>query len=118
MQLNLPWHPYSDRFLEQTHRVLAYGRALPRDVSSLRNWMKNGSLSRDERKYLDSEQDLINLTSPSDAARKNLEDWVEDLLVDHWKGFRSVWPPNCWFCLFRLVNTNEGLTGSAVFSSD
>ncbi|KAI1120330.1 hypothetical protein F5Y10DRAFT_273172 [Nemania abortiva] len=79
-----------DCFLEKTHRILGYNRALSRDVSSLRNWMKNGSLSRDERKYLDHEQDLINLASSSDAARKNLEDWVEDLVVDNWKGFRSI----------------------------
>jgi hypothetical protein len=52
--------------------------------------MMNGSLSRDERRYLDQQQDLVNLGSSSDAARKNVENWVEDLLVDNWEGFRSV----------------------------
>ncbi|PMD31747.1 hypothetical protein L207DRAFT_572531 [Hyaloscypha variabilis F] len=79
-----------DSFLEKTHQILNYSRALPRDVSSLRNWMMNGSLSRDERRYLDQQQDLVNLGSSSDAARKNVENWVEDLLVDNWEGFRST----------------------------
>ncbi|KAI0436947.1 hypothetical protein F4803DRAFT_566438 [Xylaria telfairii] len=76
-----------DCFLEKTHRVLGYNQ---RDVSSLRNWMENGSLSKVERKYLDQERDLINLASSNDAGRKNLEDWVEDFVVDNWKGFRSI----------------------------
>jgi hypothetical protein len=52
--------------------------------------MMNGSLNKDERRYLDQQQDLISLGSSSDAAKKNLENWVEDLLVDNWEGFRSV----------------------------
>ncbi|PMD64853.1 uncharacterized protein K444DRAFT_640603 [Hyaloscypha bicolor E] len=79
-----------DSFLEKTHRILGYVHALPRDVTSLRNWMMNGSLNKDERRYLDQQQDLISLGSSSDAAKKNLENWVEDLLVDNWEGFRSI----------------------------
>ena len=62
-------------------------------MSSLQNWVDGtGCLSREETQYLEHEHEheLITLASPNDTAMKQLEDWVEDLFVRRYKGFREV----------------------------
>lgn len=80
-----------DSLLERTYRIMNFNSALPRDVLSLQNWVEGtGCLSRDETKYLKHERELFSLVPPGDNAMKQLEDWVEDQLVRHYKNFRAV----------------------------
>jgi hypothetical protein len=70
---------------------MSFNCALPRDVLSLQNWVEGtGCLSREETEYLENERELISLAPPGDKAMKQLEDWVEDQFVRHYKGFRAV----------------------------
>ncbi|KAI1745786.1 hypothetical protein F4680DRAFT_113322 [Xylaria scruposa] len=79
-----------DSLLESTHRVLSLGHAQPRDISSVQNWINGtGCISKDETAYLDHDKELISLAFCKDGATKKLEDWVEDLFVDRYEGFRS-----------------------------
>ncbi|KAH8879228.1 hypothetical protein GQ53DRAFT_854994 [Thozetella sp. PMI_491] len=79
-----------DLLLEKTQSALKFSRAAPRDVISLRNWVDaTGCLSRPETQFLNHELELISLAS-DDSAMKKLEDWVEDLLVRYYKGFRML----------------------------
>ncbi|KAK4176441.1 hypothetical protein QBC36DRAFT_311121 [Triangularia setosa] len=71
-----------DRFLEQTHRMLSFNPAQPRDIRSLQNWLKgNVTLARDESEYLSYRNDLLSLASTKDDAMTKLEAWVEDGLA-------------------------------------
>jgi hypothetical protein len=70
---------------------MSFNCALPRDVLSLQNWTEGtGCISREETEYLEHERELISLAPPGDNAMKQLEDWVEDQFVRHYKGFRAV----------------------------
>ncbi len=65
---------------------MSFNHALPRDVMSLQNWVEGtGCLSREETKYLEHERELFSLVPPGDNTMKQLEDWVEDQLVRHYK---------------------------------
>jgi hypothetical protein len=78
-------------FLERTHKILRFDSALPRDVSSLQSWASaNGCISRDETEYLEYEQELASLLSFNDRGIKEVEDWVENLFIRYYKGFRAV----------------------------
>ncbi|KAK8093409.1 hypothetical protein PG997_000094 [Apiospora hydei] len=80
-----------DEFLSRSHNTLNLKKALSRDVSSLENWVDATScISRDERGFLHHERELLTLSASEDSAIKKLEDWVEDLLVDRYKGFRAI----------------------------
>ncbi|KAI1303464.1 hypothetical protein F5Y03DRAFT_186238 [Xylaria venustula] len=80
-----------DTLLEGTHKILSLNRAQPRDITSLRNWTNGtSSISRDETAYLEHEGELISLAFCKDGATKKLEDWVEDLFVRRYKGFRHM----------------------------
>ncbi len=71
--------------------MLSYGHANSRDLASLRNWLEEaGCLVEDETAYLERENDLISLASSRDLAMKQLEDWIEDWLVQYYRGFRAV----------------------------
>lgn len=71
--------------------MLAYDRASPRDVTSLRNWLaETGCLTRTETAYLKQFDDLVTLGSSADPALKRLEDWTEDQLIQHYPGLRKV----------------------------
>jgi len=71
--------------------MLSYTRANPREVESLQNWLEGtGCIDEDETSYLERRGDLVSLASSHDHAMKRLEDWVEDRLVQHYKGFRAV----------------------------
>lgn len=71
--------------------MLSYGRANSRDTDSLRNWLEEtGCLVEAETLYLEQQNDLVSLASSSDVAMKRLEDWVEDRLIQYYKGFRAV----------------------------
>jgi hypothetical protein len=60
-------------------------------VSSLQNWTDGtGCISANETEYLHHKSGLIGLGSSSDSAGKQLEDWVEDLVIHRYKGFRAV----------------------------
>ncbi len=74
--------------------MLSYSHADPRDVASLQNWLdETGCLSEDEASYLNTGSDLVSLAPSRDPAMKQLEDWVEDRLIQHYKGFRAVRNP-------------------------
>ncbi|KAI1141534.1 hypothetical protein F5Y05DRAFT_410091 [Hypoxylon sp. FL0543] len=80
-----------DLFVERTCKILSLRHALPRDVSSLEKWLRaKGCISRSERKFLENKLELASLASSNDSALKQLEDWVEDILIDHYKGFRAL----------------------------
>lgn len=80
-----------DVFMSQCRQLLSYGRANSRDSASLRNWLEEtGCLVEDETSYLERENDLVSLASSSDVAMKRLEDWIEDRLIQYYKGFRVV----------------------------
>jgi hypothetical protein len=71
--------------------MLSYNSASQRDVTSLLNWLEGtGCISEEETSYLDRTSDLVSLASSSDLAMKQLEDWVEDRLIQHYRGFREV----------------------------
>lgn len=57
--------------------------AKPRDVDNLRNWVRNTScIARDEIKYLDEKQDLMNLdTTLVDGASHRIRNALEDLFT-------------------------------------
>jgi hypothetical protein len=79
--------------------MLSCSRANARDIVSLQNWLeRTGSVNEDEISYLDRENELVSLASSNDLAMKQLEDWIEDRLIRHYKGFRAVQfqslPPN------------------------
>ncbi|KAK4247053.1 hypothetical protein C7999DRAFT_41578 [Corynascus novoguineensis] len=80
----------SDDLIERCRRILTYGRAGLRDVASLHNWLdETGCLTEEETTYLKRTSDLITLASSTDSALKRLEDWIEDWLIQHCKGFRE-----------------------------
>lgn len=80
-----------DAVMSRCRQVLSYSRAKSRDTASLRNWLEEmGCLVEDETSYLERENDLVSLASPSDVAMKRLEDWIGDRLIRHYKGFRAV----------------------------
>ncbi|KAF3762741.1 hypothetical protein M406DRAFT_357578 [Cryphonectria parasitica EP155] len=79
-----------DEFLNRCQKTLSYSHANPRDVASLQNWLDGtGCINEDETSYLDTRSDLVSLTSSSDLAMKQLEDWVEDQLIQYYRGFRE-----------------------------
>ncbi|KAH8896959.1 hypothetical protein GQ53DRAFT_890544, partial [Thozetella sp. PMI_491] len=79
-----------DSFVKDTHQILQLGAAAPRSVSSLRRWLDaKGCIVRPERRYIHHERELMTLASSNDGAMKTLEDWVEDLFIDYYKGFRA-----------------------------
>ncbi|KAH8895992.1 hypothetical protein GQ53DRAFT_779302 [Thozetella sp. PMI_491] len=79
-----------DSFVERTSKMLSLRPALSRDVSSLQKWLRaKGCISRSERKYLDNHLELTSLAYSNDSALRQLEDWIEDLFIDYYKGFRT-----------------------------
>ncbi|KAK4213176.1 hypothetical protein QBC37DRAFT_440943 [Rhypophila decipiens] len=80
-----------DQFMEQTHRVLSFSPAQPRDIRSLQNWLKgNVALARDESEYLNYGNDLLSLASTKDDAMTKLEAWVEDRLSFEQRASRNL----------------------------
>ncbi|KAK0644315.1 hypothetical protein B0T16DRAFT_305298, partial [Cercophora newfieldiana] len=80
-----------DSFVKQCRQMMSYSRANARDLASLRNWLEEaGCLSEEETVYLERENDLVSLATPNDQAMKQLEEWIEDWLIRHYKGFREV----------------------------
>jgi hypothetical protein len=66
--------------------------AKERDVNSLRNWLNStGCIARAERRYLDDDADLMNLTSENvDGALSGVQELVED--CTKWLSTRTdVW---------------------------
>jgi hypothetical protein len=82
---------FSDAFVVKCRQMLSYSNASARDIGSLQNWLEGtGCVSEDEISYLDRENDLVSLATSSDLAMKQLEDWIEDRLIQYYKGFRAV----------------------------
>ncbi|KAI1318414.1 hypothetical protein F5Y16DRAFT_134536 [Xylariaceae sp. FL0255] len=80
-----------DSFLERSTKVLKYTTAFSRDRFSLMNWLSgNGCVSRLETAYLEYDKDLVSLTGPRDRATSQLENWVEDVLIEHYPKFRTL----------------------------
>ncbi|KAM5379416.1 hypothetical protein ACJZ2D_004114 [Fusarium nematophilum] len=84
-----------------------------RDLDSLQNWLEEtGCLTEEETSYLHTGGDLVNLASSRDPAMKQLEDWVEERLIRHYKGFRAKGPRVRDLiqlaCLYLLWNSDQG----------
>ncbi|KAF3481531.1 uncharacterized protein GIQ15_04290 [Arthroderma uncinatum] len=80
-----------DMFIERTQQIFRYEPANPRDVQSLRNWLRgNACLARNETAYLDKYNELLSITSSDDKSISRLEAWIEDILVRYYKGFHKV----------------------------
>jgi hypothetical protein len=78
-------------FVDRCRQTLSCSLANARDVASLQNWLeRTGCVKEDEISYLDRENELLTLASSSDLAMKQLEDWIEDQLIQYYKGFRAV----------------------------
>ncbi|TPX13063.1 uncharacterized protein E0L32_006489 [Thyridium curvatum] len=91
---------WTDAFINQCRHMLTYCRANSRDVASLQNWLEStGCLVRHETSYLERENDLVSLATSDDVALKRLEDFIEDRLIQYYKGFRSTkaWPQRLGF---------------------
>lgn len=57
-------------------------RSWERDTDNLRNWTEGtGSVSRKETTYLETEEDLANLTGSADLAMSFSESVVEDCVI-------------------------------------
>jgi hypothetical protein len=81
----------TDQFAERTYRFLSLDAAQPRDAQSLRNWVEGtGSLAREETEYLEHRRELVSLAPPRDNAVRQLETWVEYILIRFYPGFRKV----------------------------
>ncbi|KAI1329832.1 hypothetical protein F5Y16DRAFT_71590 [Xylariaceae sp. FL0255] len=79
-----------DSFLERTSKAMEYSPAAPRERISLMNWLGgNGCISRLETAYLNHEKDLISLNIPGDRATSQLENWIEDMFIEYFPGFRT-----------------------------
>ncbi|CAI0654757.1 unnamed protein product, partial [Colletotrichum noveboracense] len=79
-----------DTFCDQTRRTLSLTPAAPKDVLSLQNWVEDNScLSRNETAYLEETADLATMAFSKDSAMEKLEDWVEDKLIQYYRGFRK-----------------------------
>ncbi|CZR64741.1 uncharacterized protein PAC_14640 [Phialocephala subalpina] len=71
-----------DDLLERNSRMLAFGAAHPRDVSSLQNWhMGNACISREEMEFLDRREGLLCLSQPNDGLVSWLERFVSQRLM-------------------------------------
>ncbi|MCJ1269880.1 hypothetical protein MMC22_009773 [Lobaria immixta] len=80
-----------DALVERNHRILTYEPANPRDVLSLQNWVKgNPYLARDETAYLAHCKELLSVVDPGDGIVGRLEAWIEDKLIQFYKGPRGV----------------------------
>jgi hypothetical protein len=71
--------------------MLNFSPAQQRDVKSLQNWLDGtGYLAREERAYLSHHRELVSLAPAGDNAIVQLEAWVEDKFIRHWRDFRKV----------------------------
>ncbi|KAF2184808.1 hypothetical protein K469DRAFT_708576 [Zopfia rhizophila CBS 207.26] len=82
-----------DVMLVQNHRVLSLPSAKQRDLNNLKKWIKGtASISRQESAYLESEEDLINLTGSRDIALTFVEDLIGDCIFVIERGIRRISP--------------------------
>ncbi|RAH67300.1 uncharacterized protein BO66DRAFT_458154 [Aspergillus aculeatinus CBS 121060] len=70
-----------DTMLQQTQWVQSLSDSSARDIQSLQNWVQGtGCIAREERKYLDHDQDLASLVTPPDIAVERTLPLLEDFL--------------------------------------
>ena len=93
----------------QIHRLPA---AAKKNISSLQNWVNgNGSISRNEWKFLHAD-DLFTTMNPADDALAMVESRVEDLFVRFHQKFKKVclgsppWAERIVFSLSELIHIN------------
>jgi hypothetical protein len=80
-----------DEFIERTNKILSFGPAQTRDITSLNNWVENtGCLAREETAYLTHYKELVSLAPAGDSTMMQFETWVEDKVIRFWPKFDKV----------------------------
>ena len=86
-----------DHLIDRSNRVLALDVALPRDVTSLRNYVQSGDLARGEIAYLEDERDIFYVTGARNNEFRRLQPLMEALTRGLCKIFGKVVSQLCEF---------------------
>ena len=86
-----------DHLIERSNRVLALDAAVPRDVTSIRNYVDSGDLARGEIAYLEDERDLCYVTDARNNELRRLQPLMEALTRGLCKIFGKVVSSLCEF---------------------